>query len=95
MHAHDIPYEYEPELILDGVVKRPDFKISDPDTGLEWYWEHCGMMDNANYRKRWKLKEAFYKEHGIEEGKNLIVTYDDGGSIDSTEIEEKINTYLE
>lgn len=90
LHYHGLEYIYEPELILEGKMKRPDFKVVDDDTGEEWYWEHCGMMDDPKYRKHWEDKKAFYKKNGIEEGKNLIVTYDENGSLDSQKVEEII-----
>ena len=48
------------------------------------------MMDNPQYKKRWEEKKAFYKKNGIEEGKNLIVTYDINGTLDSQKVEEII-----
>ena len=86
-----LDYQYEPELILDGKVKRPDFKIIDADTGEVWYWEHCGMMSDARYAKRWHDKEKFYAKNGIERGKNLIVTEEYAGEgLDSYKINEMI-----
>ena len=90
LYYHHLEYVYEPELTLEGRIKRPDFKVVDDDTGEEWYWEHCGMMDDPKYRKRWEDKKAFYKKNGIEEGKNLIITYDVNGSLDSQRVEEII-----
>lgn len=90
LHYHNLEYIYEPELELEGRIKPPDFKVVDDDTGEEWYWEHCGMMEDPKYRKRWEEKKAFYKKNGIEEGKNLIVTYDENGSLDSQKIEKII-----
>lgn len=90
LHYHNLDYVYEPELILEGKIKRPDFKIVDDDTGEEWYWEHCGMMNDPKYKKRWEEKKAFYKKNGIEEGKNLIVTYDVDGMLDSQKVERII-----
>ena len=95
LHNHNLVYVYEPELVLEGKVYRPDFKIEDADTGDVWYWEHCGMMDNPKYKKRWENKKTFYKKNGIEEGKNLIVTYDKGGSLDSHKLEEIIKKIFE
>lgn len=90
---NDIPYKYEPDLIVEGRVKKPDFEIADADTGIIWYWEHCGVMTDPKYKKRWLAKKALYKKNGIEEGKNLIVTEDDeNGSIDSAKIEEIIQS---
>ena len=90
LYYHNLDYVYEPELVLEGKVKRPDFKVMDEDTGEEWYWEHCGMMEDPKYKKRWEDKKALYKKNGIEEGKNLIVTYDEGGAIDTEKIESII-----
>ena len=39
-------------------------------------------------------KKVFYKKNGIEEGKNLIVTYDEHGAIDTAKIDKIIvNTF--
>lgn len=91
LHYNGLDYEYEPELKLEDKVKRPDFKIEDYDTGVVWYWEHCGMMTDPQYRKRWEDKRKFYEKNGIVEGKNLIVTYDDEkGGLDSDLIQKII-----
>lgn len=90
LYYHHLDYVYEPVLKLEDKVKRPDFKVIDDDTGEEWYWEHCGMMDDPKYKKRWKEKETFYKKNGIEEGKNLIVTFDTNGTLDSQKVERII-----
>lgn len=95
LYYHNLDYVYEPELVLEGKVKRPDFKVVDDDTGEEWYWEHCGMMDDPQYKKRWEEKKAFYKKNGIEEGKNLIVTYDENGALDSQKVEKIIEQIFE
>lgn len=91
LFAHDLDYIYEPELELEGKIKRPDFSIIDGDTGAKWYWEHCGMMSDPIYKRNWEDKKEFYKKNGIVEGKNLIVTYDDEkGGLDSYEIDQLI-----
>lgn len=95
LYNHNLDYVYEPELVLEGKVYRPDFKIEDADTGDVWYWEHCGMMDNPKYKKFWENKKAFYKKNGIEEDKNLIVTYDEDGAFDSQKLEEIIKKIFE
>ena len=96
LHAAGIGYEYEKELDLqeDG-IKIPDFTIDDAESGMLLYWEHCGMMADSHYRKRWEDKKAVYEKHGIIEGDNLIVSYDDvNGSIDSVAIKSLIEEYL-
>ena len=92
LHYNELEYEYEPVLELEpGKPLRPDFKITDGDTGEVWYWEHCGMMNDSKYAKRWEDKRKFYDKHGIKEEKNLIVTYDDeNGGLDSSYIDNLI-----
>lgn len=95
LYQNGIIYEYEKELWLDNQRKIPDFTLDDPDSGETIYWEHCGMMSNTDYRKRWKDKKHFYEKHGIIEGENLIVTYDDeNGSLDSQIIQKFINQFF-
>lgn len=94
LYYKNIVYEYEPVLELDGRRFRPDFKIVDADSGIEWYWEHCGV-DTEEYKKRWADKKAYYDKHGIREGENLIVTYDENGGLDSGLIDKIIEeTFL-
>ena len=95
-----INYSYESPLELDGIVKYPDFTIEDDDSGTTYYWEHCGLMHDEAYRRRWQEKQNWYRRHQIlpiEEGGgangSLIVTFDrsDGG-IDARAIEEMVQS---
>lgn len=91
-----IEYEYEKSLDLgeDG-IRLPDFTIDDAESGICFYWEHCGRLDDEGYRKRWEQKLDLYKKHGIIEGENLIVSKElPNGGIDSPEINRLINKYL-
>lgn len=31
--------------------------------GESWHWEHCGMMADDNYRKRWERKKKLYERN--------------------------------
>ena len=96
LYSKGIEYEYEKELDLgeDG-IRIPDFTIDDAESGACLYWEHCGMMNDPSYRGRWENKKALYQKHGIIEGKNLIVTYDEyNGGIDSEHILEIIEKHF-
>lgn len=94
-----IAYEYEQPFIgTDGVKRYPDFYIEDAATGDRFFWEHCGMLSDPNYKQRWERKKRWYKEQNIlpiEEGGGnsgtLIITEDkpDGG-IDADEIKKLI-----
>lgn len=96
LYENDIAYEYEKELDLgDDGIRIPDFTIDDAESGLCFYWEHCGMMNDDAYRSRWEKKKELYARHGIVEGENLIVTYDDAnGGIDSVQIKTQMEKYL-
>lgn len=87
LYDSNIDYAYEKPLTLnDGKTYFPDFTIEDAESGVTYYWEHCGMMENNDYSERWNNKKQLYANNGIIEGKNLIVTYDKNGAIDSHEI---------
>ena len=97
-----LEYGYEQKLTIDGVTKYPDFTIEDMESGLTFYWEHCGMLHVPGYRRRWEEKLRWYRTHGIlrpEEGSGengtLIVTHDEAnGSIDSEKIAAIISDVL-
>jgi len=86
--------EYEYRLEIDGHVKRPDFFIIDDDSGVEYYWEHLGMLHDVDYARKWEEKLRWYKSNDIlpvEDGGGdngtLIITKDDSkGGISAKEI---------
>lgn len=102
LHRAGIPYTYERSLTFDGALRFPDFTIEDEDTGITYYWEHCGMLADPGYLRRWKAKLVWYRDHGIlphEEGGGpngtLIVTKDTmQGGISSRQIAQLIKQVL-
>ena len=100
LHARGIDYAYEQRLVLPNSRTRyPDFTISDYAQGVNFYWEHLGMLDDPGYRARWERKRAEYLDCGIrphEEGGGpegtLIETRDEpGGGLDAAVIAEVID----
>ena len=94
-----IEYVYEAELRgLDGGVRLPDFTIEDAESGTTFYWEHCGLMGDEQYRRRWERKLVWYRGQDIlpwDEGGGargtLIITEDDPvGGIDAQKIKALI-----
>ena len=93
---------YEKKLVIKEVEKLPDFTIENEDTGAVFYWEHCGLLHDASYKRRWLEKLSWYRANGIlpeEEGAGtrgtLIVTRDsESGAIDSAEIGTLISRML-
>jgi len=76
-----LKYQVEPRLPFDDARGRwADFIIE--AKGTSWYWEHCGMLDDESYRKRWQRKLKLYAANGysIYSDKNpdgrLVVTED-------------------
>lgn len=99
LHGRRLDYHYEHPLEINGVLKFPDFTIEDDDTGVTYYWEHCGMLSDPGYQRRWATKEEWYIRNGIlplERGGGprgtLIVTRDDPkGGIESDLIDNLIS----
>jgi hypothetical protein len=99
LHAKGIDYHYEHPLELGGVVKYPDFTIEDDAAGITYFWEHCGLLHDSTYRRRWEEKRLWYLENGIvaiEQGGGpkgtLVVTRDEpNGGIDSVGISDLIS----
>lgn len=96
LYEAGIEYEYEKELNLgDDGIRIPDFTIEDAESGLTFYWEHCGMLGDAAYNQHWHEKKKLYEKHNIVEGDNLIVSKDSlNGGIDSAEIKCLIEKHL-
>jgi len=72
LHSEKIDYHYESPLEIYGVTKYPDFTIEDDDTGKKYYWEHCGMLGDVVYKRRWERKKAWYRDQ-------QILPYQEGG----------------
>ena len=71
-----VPFRYECRLELAEVSLYPDFTIRHPKTGEYYYWEHFGMMDNAEYVSGACRKIKQYCDNGIIPSVNLILTYE-------------------
>ncbi len=68
---------YEKKLTIKEVEKLPDFTIENEESGEVYYWEHCGMLFDEEYKQRWEEKYQWYKE-------NNILPYKDGGGTNGT-----------
>ena len=59
-----LTYQVEPKLPFDdGRGRWADFKVE--AQGQTWYWEHCGMLGDESYRKRWERKKKLYARNGV------------------------------
>lgn len=73
---HGIPFRYECSLSLGNTTLYPDFTILHPFTKQIIYWEHFGLMDDANYVKKTIHKLQLYAEYNILPFQNLLLTYE-------------------
>lgn len=76
LKQYKIPYRYESKLEFGNVIIYPDFTIRHPKTGEYIYWEHFGLLDNADYVNNMHLKLRTFTKHGIMPGINLIMTFE-------------------
>jgi hypothetical protein len=80
----------QPYVGTDKTRRYADFTIEDANTGVTWFWEHLGMLGDAEYERKWGLKLAWYRENGVvldEEGggpngRLLTTTETDGINMD-------------
>ena len=62
LHLAGLNYRYEKKL-YDDMAKDfdPDFTIM--YNGVEYYWEHLGLLNQKAYARRWKIKKGWYDKH--------------------------------
>lgn len=91
-----IPFRYECELKLkNGIVFYPDFTILCPWNLKIYYWEHFGIIDDENYRRKTYRKLSDYGDNEIFPMIDLITTYETKTAIlGSAAIEKIINHYF-
>ena len=98
LNAAGIDYQYELELKIGESIRYPDFTFEDSDAGLTYYWEHCGMLNDPEYRRRWENKKKWYlandilllSEGGGSKGALIVTIDDEKGGIASPEIDNII-----
>ncbi len=93
---HNIPYRYECPLYLEGMgTVYPDFTVLNVRLRKEMYWEHMGMMDNAEYAQKALNKIIAYEKNDIFPGDKLILTHETlQYAVQPAIIESTINKYL-
>ncbi|MBR5348734.1 MAG: hypothetical protein IK125_05815 [Lachnospiraceae bacterium] len=72
-----IPYRYEEQVQLrSGKKAYPDFTLLNTKTREEVYFEHFGLLDDADYRGEALRKLEEYRRSGIFSGRNLMFSYE-------------------
>lgn len=73
LYKTNLDYRYEAPVKLNGMNIYPDFIVVNPLNGKMYFWEHLGLSTDK-YLQDWEFKKRIYKENGIIEGRNLIVS---------------------
>lgn len=76
LEINQIPFRYEALLSVGEHNFYTDFTILNPQDNTIIYWEHFGMVDNEEYELTMNRKLKVYKDNGISQWDNLIVTYE-------------------
>ena len=76
LYTNNIPFRYECELELNGIIIYPDFTIRNPRTAKLLYWEHFGKMDDPEYARKTVRKLNTYISNNIIPDIDLITTYE-------------------
>lgn len=94
LFLHNVPFVYEPAIIINQNTFYPDFLAERVD-GQLFYWEHFGLTNDEEYLQKMQTKLQAYKSVNIVPWNNLIVTYDAlDGSIDVPRIVFEIESRL-
>ena len=94
-----IPYVYEQASFFDEerfAVLHPDFLVLNEYNRKEYFWEHCGKMDDPKYCNDTIHRLKVFSAQGFVLGKNLIFTYETGEiPIDMDYVDELIREFLQ
>ena len=96
LNTNGIPYHYEvPFKINSTLTFHPDFLCLNKRTRQEFYWEHCGKMDDTEYSGNLVKRLSIYAQKDIIPGKNLILTMETlEQPLNTKDIERIIAAYL-
>ena len=76
LDRYGLIYRWDCPTGIPGLYHCPDFQVLRRRDWKIIYWEHCGMMDDPDYRKGNEQRLKDYEKAGIVPWDNLIVTYD-------------------
>ena len=96
LKAKDVPYHYEyPVKISSSITFHPDFFCLNKRTRQEFYWEHCGRMDEPEYARSMVKRLSLYSRKNIIPGKNLILTMETyEHPLNTKDVEQLVESFL-
>ena len=74
LERHGVPYHYDECIIINGEQIAIDFVCLNVRTGVIYYWDHRGMLDNLNYINKTLYCENLFLNNGYIPWINMIVT---------------------
>ena len=81
--------------IRRGVTFHADFLCLNLRTRQEFYWEHCGKMDDPEYSSNLTARISEYLKKGIIPGKNLILSMETADiPLNTKDVERMIEVFL-
>ncbi|MCR4585636.1 MAG: hypothetical protein K5686_07920 [Lachnospiraceae bacterium] len=91
-----IPYSYEPCFELsNGSFLYPDFVLLNVRKRKTVFWEHFGLISDAEYSKKTVWKLSMYEKHGLRIGDDLLFSMEsEDMPLDIRQLEHKIREYL-
>lgn len=88
-------FRYEAEMLLENIIRYPDFTIVHPRTHQLVIWEHDGRLDNLDHTQKYLNDIMLYGKCGFVPGENFIITSETPDHPFSAIIAEKnINKFL-
>lgn len=96
LNSKNIPYHYEvPVKINSNLTLHPDFLCLNKRTRQEFFWEHCGKMDDSEYSANLVKRLAIYSQQNIIPGKNLILSMETlKQPLNTKDVEKIISAFL-
>ena len=96
LNKYGIPYKYEAPLFLEGYgTIHPDFTVLNVRERKTYYFEHLGMMDDAEYVEKALYRISMYERNGFFPGTELIISYETSKHpMNPKNVEHLIEKYL-
>ena len=95
LRERSVPYRYECPLLIGNEIIHPDFTILRMSDRKILYLEHCGKMDDEDYKEDMVERCNLYSEGGIILGDRLFYTFESEATpLDIRTLDRLIDTHF-
>ena len=95
LRERSVPYRYECPLLIGNEIIHPDFTILRMSDRKILYLEHCGKMDDEDYKEDMVERCNLYSEGGIILGDRLFYTFESEDTpLDIRTLDRLIDTHF-